>query len=128
MRIGVVAGEASGDLLGAGMIAALRARHPDAQFEGVAGTLMRAAGCEAWEDAEALAVMGLIEEAGFALRAAHDICPELLPDPGCLAGPVPDAALERQVQDTGMNEASFSQRCPPAGHATRYARAIRLQP
>jgi len=61
MRIGVVAGEASGDLLGAGMIAALRARHPDAQFEGVAGTLMRAAGCEAWEDAEALAVMGLIE-------------------------------------------------------------------
>lgn len=61
MRIGVVAGEASGDLLGAGMIRAIKARHPNAEFAGVAGPLMRDAGCEVWEDAEVLAVMGLVE-------------------------------------------------------------------
>ncbi len=61
MRIGVVAGEASGDLLGAGMIRAIRASYPDAEFAGVAGPQMRKAGCEVWEDAEVLAVMGLVE-------------------------------------------------------------------
>jgi lipid-A-disaccharide synthase len=61
MRIGLVAGESSGDLLGAGLIRALRHRYPDANFEGVAGPEMLAAGCEQWEPAESLAVMGLIE-------------------------------------------------------------------
>jgi lipid-A-disaccharide synthase len=61
VRIGLVAGEASGDLLGAGLIRALRERVPDATFEGVAGPEMIAAGCERWEDAEVLAVMGLVE-------------------------------------------------------------------
>lgn len=61
MRIGLVAGEASGDLLGAGLIEALRERVPHATFEGVAGPAMQAAGCAAWEDSDALAVMGLVE-------------------------------------------------------------------
>ena len=61
MKIGLVAGESSGDLLGAGLIRALRERVPDATFEGVAGPAMVAAGCEQWEPAESLAVMGLIE-------------------------------------------------------------------
>jgi lipid-A-disaccharide synthase len=61
MRIALVAGEASGDLLGAGLIRAIRARIPDAKFEGVAGPAMVEAGCVRIEDAEALAVMGLIE-------------------------------------------------------------------
>ena len=61
MRIGLVAGEASGDLLGAGLINAILERHPDAQFEGVAGPAMQAAGCAVWHNAEELAVMGLIE-------------------------------------------------------------------
>ncbi len=61
MKIGLVAGEASGDLLGAGLIRALTARVPGALFEGVAGAEMTAAGCEQWEPAESLAVMGLIE-------------------------------------------------------------------
>jgi lipid-A-disaccharide synthase len=61
MKIGLVAGESSGDLLGAGLIQALRERVPDAAFEGVAGPAMVAAGCEQWEPAESLAVMGLVE-------------------------------------------------------------------
>jgi len=61
LRVGLVAGESSGDLLAAGLINAIRAREPDAVFEGVAGPEMIAAGCDAWADAEILAVMGLIE-------------------------------------------------------------------
>jgi lipid-A-disaccharide synthase len=57
----LVAGETSGDNLGAQLIEALRARIPDARFAGVAGPRMIAAGCEPWERAESLAVMGLIE-------------------------------------------------------------------
>jgi lipid-A-disaccharide synthase len=61
MKIGLVAGEASGDLLGAGLLRELRARVPDVTFEGVAGPAMLAAGCDQWEPAESLAVMGLVE-------------------------------------------------------------------
>jgi lipid-A-disaccharide synthase len=61
LKIGLVAGEASGDTLGAGLIEALRRLEPDAEFFGVAGPKMRAAGCEVWEPAESLAVMGLFE-------------------------------------------------------------------
>ncbi len=61
MRIGLVAGEASGDLLGAGMIRAIRDSVPSARFEGVAGPAMVEAGCEQWAPAQSLAVMGLIE-------------------------------------------------------------------
>lgn len=61
MKIGLVAGEASGDLLGAGLIRAIRGRYPDATFEGVAGPEMVAAGCDQWEPSQSLAVMGLIE-------------------------------------------------------------------
>jgi lipid-A-disaccharide synthase len=61
MRIGLVAGGLSGDLLRAGVIKELSALAPGLRFEGVAGPAMQAAGCEAWESSEALAVMGLIE-------------------------------------------------------------------
>lgn len=61
MRIGLVAGEASGDLLAVGLMRKIQKRRPDATFEGVAGPLMQAAGCAAWESAEALSVMGFVE-------------------------------------------------------------------
>jgi lipid-A-disaccharide synthase len=61
LRVGLVAGESSGDLLGAGLISAVRERVPDAVFEGVAGPEMTAAGCDRWADADELAVMGVVE-------------------------------------------------------------------
>ena len=61
LRVGIVAGEHSGDLLGAALIAALRERVPSLECFGVAGPKMIAAGCEAWAGAEALSVMGLAE-------------------------------------------------------------------
>ena len=61
VRIALVAGETSGDALGAGLIAELRQRYPAAQFAGVGGDAMRAAGFDAWHDAGELAVMGLAE-------------------------------------------------------------------
>jgi lipid-A-disaccharide synthase len=61
LRVGLVAGEASGDTLGADLIMALRRLAPDAGFFGIAGPKMQAAGCETWEPAESLAVMGLFE-------------------------------------------------------------------
>jgi lipid-A-disaccharide synthase len=61
LTIGVVAGEASGDNLGAALIEALRERAPGVRVVGVAGPRMRAAGCEALADADELAVMGLTE-------------------------------------------------------------------
>ncbi|WP_256646713.1 lipid-A-disaccharide synthase [Thermomonas paludicola] len=61
VRIALCAGETSGDQLGAGLIEALRARFPDAQFAGIGGDAMRAAGMATWHDASELAVMGLAE-------------------------------------------------------------------
>jgi lipid-A-disaccharide synthase len=60
-RIALVAGEASGDLLGAGLVTALRERFPDAGFAGIGGDAMREAGMDTWFDASELAVMGLAE-------------------------------------------------------------------
>jgi len=61
MRIAVVAGEASGDLLGAALIERLRALVPGAEIAGVAGPNMVDAGCVAWHSCDELSVMGLIE-------------------------------------------------------------------
>ena len=59
--IALVAGETSGDQLGAALIHSLRERYPEAQFVGIGGPGMQEAGLEAWWDSGELAVMGFFE-------------------------------------------------------------------
>lgn len=61
LHVGIVAGEPSGDVLGAGLIHALREQAPDTVFEGIGGQRMSEAGCFSLYPMERLSVMGLVE-------------------------------------------------------------------
>lgn len=83
-RIAIVAGEISGDNLGAALIQALRRHWPEARFVGIAGPRMQAAGCETWESADSLSVMGIFEVIPHLrrlLRVRRQLVTRLLADP-----------------------------------------------
>jgi lipid-A-disaccharide synthase len=77
MRIGIVAGESSGDQLGAGLISAIRELHPDTTFEGIAGPRMQELGCHSMFPSEKLSIVGLAEVMGH-YRELRRIRTELL--------------------------------------------------
>ncbi len=84
LRIGIVAGEVSGDILAAGLICEFKSRYPDAIFEGIAGPLMLEAGCKQLFNMEELSVMGIVEVLGKLRRILtirREITRHFLEDP-----------------------------------------------
>ncbi len=108
-RIVIIAGEKSGDRLGAGLIRAARSLCPDLEFGGIAGPAMRDAGCESWYDASELAVMGLVEPLAHLprlWRITRDLESRLLSDPpDVLVGidsPDFNLRIERRLKRAGV--------------------------
>lgn len=109
MKIALIAGEISGDILGAALMTALRQRFPDAHFYGVAGPRMMAAGCEALASIEALSLMGIAEVLPAIprlLRLRTSLVQRLSADrPDCVIGiDAPDfnLGLERRLRERGL--------------------------
>jgi lipid-A-disaccharide synthase len=97
-RFALIAGELSGDILGAALIRALKIRFPQASFYGVAGPRMIAAGCEAIASIDELSVMGFAEVIKvlpriLKLRAA------LI---GCLSDDRPDCVIGIDAPDFNL--------------------------
>ncbi|SFM16557.1 lipid-A-disaccharide synthase [Marinobacter zhejiangensis] len=109
VTFGIVAGEASGDILGAGLIRSLRARYPKARFVGIGGDEMIAQGFHSLVPMERLSVMGLVEVLGR-LRELFSIRDRLMdyfltnPPDVVIGIDSPDFTLgvERRCRDAGI--------------------------
>jgi lipid-A-disaccharide synthase len=108
-HIAIVAGEMSGDALGAGLIRAIRQRYPDAHIEGIGGQQMLEAGMYSHYPMELLSVMGLVEVLGryLKLRACHNFLRQHFSDerPDIFIGiDAPDfnLSLEQHFKEQGI--------------------------
>ena len=109
MRFALIAGEASGDLLGGALVHALRKRFPQASFYGVTGPRMREAGCDSVDTIDRLSVMGVAEvlpKLPDILRLRGVLCRRFAADrPDCVIGiDAPDfnLPLERRLRRRGL--------------------------
>ena len=109
VRIAMVAGEASGDLLASHLISALKAKLPNAQFYGIGGPKMLGQGFEAWHPLEKLAVRGYVEVLRHYREIAgirRDLKRRLLADPPdvFIGVDAPDfnLALEKALKERGV--------------------------
>lgn len=109
MRFALVAGEASGDILGAALIRSLRRHYPGAEFVGITGPHMREAGCQTLAGIDQLSLMGVAEvlsRAPSILRLRRTILRQLQASPltALIAIDSPDfnLPLERQMHRRGI--------------------------
>ncbi len=130
LTIGIAAGEASGDALGAILISAVRARVPGARFVGIAGPKMQAAGCESWHPLEALAVGGITEVVarlpeilGIRRALARRLLAERVPIFIGVDAPDFNLALEHKLKRAGARTVHFSS---PAVWAWRRERVAKI--
>ena len=109
VRIAMVAGEASGDLLASLLIGALKKKLPEAVFHGIGGSRMQAQGFDAWWPLDKLSVMGYVdalknyrEIAGIRRRLKKRLL-EMRPDI-FIGVDAPDfnLGLERELKDAGI--------------------------
>ncbi len=114
LHIGILAGESSGDILGAGLIEALKQRHPQLRFSGIGGPLMQQQGLDSRVPMERLSVMGLVEplkRLPELLRIRRDIIQHFSSDrPDVFIGidsPDFNLGVERRLREQGIRTVHY---------------------